>query len=194
MQVTRGVAERDFAFPKVASPTVMMFTQVKNHHALAGCGDRRGGRHRAGPSLEAARHQVGRAPRPGARQAGGGRGRRPRGLDGRGRICHRGQLVHGLHRHCGRAHRDAPLSNAVLPGITRLSVLRLVQETGLSWKSAPSPPEEARRRGAFLTSASSCVLPVVAIDGKRVGNGVPGTAHAQAAGPLPGDGRVAGAA
>jgi D-alanine transaminase len=30
MQVTRGVAERDFAFPKDASPTVVMFTQPKN--------------------------------------------------------------------------------------------------------------------------------------------------------------------
>ncbi len=30
MQVTRGVAERDFAFPKEAEPTVMMFTQVKS--------------------------------------------------------------------------------------------------------------------------------------------------------------------
>ncbi len=30
MQVTRGVAERDFAFPKEARPTVMMFTQAKN--------------------------------------------------------------------------------------------------------------------------------------------------------------------
>ena len=30
MEVTRGAAERDFAFPKDAKPTVVMFTQVKN--------------------------------------------------------------------------------------------------------------------------------------------------------------------
>src|ERR671932_845367 len=30
MEVTRGVAERDFAFPKDAVPTVVMFTQAKN--------------------------------------------------------------------------------------------------------------------------------------------------------------------
>src|ERR687889_282872 len=30
MEVTRGVAERDFAFPKDSRPTVIMFTQVKN--------------------------------------------------------------------------------------------------------------------------------------------------------------------
>src|SRR3712207_7269465 len=29
MQVTRGAAERDFAFPKDAGPTVVMFTQPK---------------------------------------------------------------------------------------------------------------------------------------------------------------------
>src|SRR3712207_6290617 len=29
MEVTRGAAERDFAFPKDAKPTVVMFTQVK---------------------------------------------------------------------------------------------------------------------------------------------------------------------
>src|SRR3954453_11791706 len=30
IQVTRGIAERDFAFPKQVTPTVVMFTQVKN--------------------------------------------------------------------------------------------------------------------------------------------------------------------
>ena len=30
MEVTRGVAERDFGFPKDAKPTVVMFTQEKN--------------------------------------------------------------------------------------------------------------------------------------------------------------------
>jgi len=29
LQVTRGVAERDFGFPKAGEPTIVMFTQVK---------------------------------------------------------------------------------------------------------------------------------------------------------------------
>jgi D-alanine transaminase len=68
-----------------------------------------------------------------------------------------------------------PLSNAILPGITRLSVLRLAREQGLTLEERLFTVEEAlAAEEAFLTSASSFVMPVVSIDGKPVGTGKPG--------------------
>jgi D-alanine transaminase len=68
-----------------------------------------------------------------------------------------------------------PLSTAVLPGITRQSVMRLAEETGLTVEERPFTLDEAFGAAeAFLTSASSFVMPVVMIDGKAVGAGKPG--------------------
>jgi D-alanine transaminase len=68
-----------------------------------------------------------------------------------------------------------PLSNAVLPGITRQSVMRLAEENGLKVEERSFAVDEAHEAAeAFLTSASSFVMPIVAIDGRPVGNGKPG--------------------
>jgi len=68
-----------------------------------------------------------------------------------------------------------PLSNAILPGITRRSVMRLAQEAQLRVEERLFTVEEAHAAAeAFITSASSFVMPVVAIDGRPVGDGKPG--------------------
>ena len=68
-----------------------------------------------------------------------------------------------------------PLSHAVLPGITRLAVMRLASERGLQVEERPFSVAEAHGAAeAFLTSASSFVMPVVSIDGRPVGSGMPG--------------------
>jgi D-alanine transaminase len=68
-----------------------------------------------------------------------------------------------------------PLSHAVLPGITRQSVMRLAAEQGLTVDERLFTVKEAHEAAeAFLTSASMLVMPVVAIDGQPVGNGRPG--------------------
>jgi D-alanine transaminase len=68
-----------------------------------------------------------------------------------------------------------PLSTAILPGITRLSVMRLARERGVALEERPFTLEEAHAAAeAFYTSASSFVMPVVAIDGRTVGDGSPG--------------------
>jgi D-alanine transaminase len=69
-----------------------------------------------------------------------------------------------------------PLSNAILPGITRLSVMKLARETGLAIEERLFTVEEAHAAAeAFLTSASRFVFPVVTIDGRQVADGKPGT-------------------
>jgi D-alanine transaminase len=68
-----------------------------------------------------------------------------------------------------------PLSNAVLPGITRQAVLKLMAETGLTLDERAFDLDEAfAAKEAFITAASSLVMPVVSIDGRTIGDGKPG--------------------
>jgi D-alanine transaminase len=63
----------------------------------------------------------------------------------------------------------------ILRGITRSSVIRLVGELGLAMDERAFTIEEAKSaREAFITGAGSLILPVVGIDGVSVGDGVPG--------------------
>jgi len=67
------------------------------------------------------------------------------------------------------------LSHAILGGITRHSLIRLATEAQIKVEERPFSLEEARRaREAFLTSTTSFVIPIVALDGKPVGTGKPG--------------------
>lgn len=68
-----------------------------------------------------------------------------------------------------------PLSNAILPGIRRKVLLRLTQESGIRVVERPFTLEEALDADeAFMSSATVFVLPIVTIDGKTIGNGTPG--------------------
>jgi D-alanine transaminase len=68
-----------------------------------------------------------------------------------------------------------PLSNAILPGITRKSLLQLSNEAGIVLEERRFTVEEAYDAAeAFLTSASNFVLPIVSIDGRPVADGKPG--------------------
>jgi D-alanine transaminase len=66
-------------------------------------------------------------------------------------------------------------SNAILGGITRMSLLALVHAEGVDVEERPFSREEVQSaREAFLTSSTNFVMPVTRIDGKPVGNGHPG--------------------
>jgi branched-subunit amino acid aminotransferase/4-amino-4-deoxychorismate lyase len=68
-----------------------------------------------------------------------------------------------------------PLSTALLPGITRLAVMRLAEEAGLTIEERLFSVEEAfAAQEAFYTSASAFVMPVIDIDGHELGDGKPG--------------------
>ena len=68
-----------------------------------------------------------------------------------------------------------PLSNRILAGCTRRALFRLSQEHGVKIEERLFTPEEAYAADeAFLTSASQFVMPIVDIDGKRIGGGQPG--------------------
>jgi D-alanine transaminase len=175
MEVTRGAAERDFAFPKDAKPTVVMFTQVKNISrapaaetgvAVVTVEDLRWKR-RDIKSVALLAQVL-------AKQAAAEAGVAEAWMVEDGHVTEGSSSTAFIITREGRIV-TRPLSNAVLPGITRLSVMRLVQEHGLAVEERLFSVDEAHAAAeAFLTSASSFVMPVVAIDGRPVGNGRPG--------------------
>lgn len=67
------------------------------------------------------------------------------------------------------------LSNDILHGITRAAVLRFAQEAQMAVEERNFTIEEAQAADeAFITSASTFVMPVVSIDGVALGDGTPG--------------------
>lgn len=66
-------------------------------------------------------------------------------------------------------------SNDILHGITRAAVLRFANEAQMEVEERNFSIEEARAADeAFITSASTFVMPVVEIDGVALGDGTPG--------------------
>jgi D-alanine transaminase len=176
MQVTRGVAERDFAFPAAGTPpTVVMFTQAKTVAAnpLADKGarvvtvedlrwKRRDIKSVALLAQVLAKQQAVEA---GVSEAW---------------MVEDGAITEGSSSTAfvitrNRTIVTRPLSTALLPGITRASVMRLAEEEGLTVEERLITVSEAYEAAeAFYTSASSFVMPVIEIDGRRIGEGTPG--------------------
>ena len=68
-----------------------------------------------------------------------------------------------------------PAEFGILRGITRTVVLKVAERLGLRVEERPFTVEEAKRaREAFITAATTLVMPVVRIDDAAVGNGHPG--------------------
>jgi D-alanine transaminase len=175
MQVTRGAAERDFVFPKDATPTVVMFTQPKN--MIASPLAETGAAVITVPDLRWKRRDIksiGLLAQVLAKQAAAEAGVAEAWMVEDGLITEGGSSTAFILTK-DRKIVTRPLSTAVLPGITRLSVMRLAKENGLTIEERAFSVEEALSAAeAFLTSASSLVMPVVTIDGKPVADGKPG--------------------
>ena len=68
-----------------------------------------------------------------------------------------------------------PVDHSILRGITRTVLLDALAAQDLELEERPFTVEEAfAAKEAFLTSASQIVMPIVRIDGRPVGNGAPG--------------------
>ena len=73
------------------------------------------------------------------------------------------------------ALRTRPLSNDLLHGVTRAAILRLARQRQMQIAERAFTVAEAQgAREAFISSASNAAVPVVAIDGVPVGEGRPG--------------------
>lgn len=175
LQVTRGVAERDFVFPKGAKPTVMMFTQaraiVNNPAAETGIAVV------SVPDLRWKRRDIKSLSLLGqvlAKEAAAKAGAQEAWMVEDGFVTEGGSSSAFIVTQAG-AIIARPLSHDILPGITRQALLRLAEEAGIRVEERLFTLGEAHDAAeAFNTSASGFVLPVVSIDGRPVGNGKPG--------------------
>ena len=176
MQVTRGVYERDFAYPPAGTaPTVMMFTQAKTIAAnpLA----ETGARIITVPDLRWKRRDiksVALLAQVLAKQQAAAAGVAEAWMVEDDAVTE-GSSSTAFIVTKGGALVTRPLSTALLQGITRKAVLRLAEEAGLALEERLFSVSEALGAAeAFYTSASAFVMPVVAIDGRTVGEGRPG--------------------
>lgn len=175
LQITRGVAERDFFFPQDTKPTVAMFTQTKpivdtpaarNGIAVITVPDQRWER-RDIKSISLLAQVL-------AKQAAKEAGAQEAWMVEDGFVTEGGSSSAFIVTKSGSIV-VRPLSNAILPGITRQSLLRLSKEDGITLEERRFTVEEAYGAAeAFLTSASNFVVPIVSIDGKPVHDGKPG--------------------
>ena len=174
MQVTRGAADRAFNFPKAAKPTLIAFTQemklADNPNAVTGI------KVITTPDIRWARRDIKTvmllAPVLG-KQAAYEQGAQEAWMVENGFVTE-GTSSNAYIVKDGKVITRG-LSNEILAGCTRRSLFRLAKEHGVDIIERKFTAEEAYAADeAFLTSASQFVMPIVEIDGHRIGGGQPG--------------------
>lgn len=178
LQISRGVARRDLAFPMPeAAPSVVVTARALNRarlDALAATGiavvsmpDNRWGR----VDIKS----VGLLPNALARQAAIEQGAREAWFIDKG-----GAVTEGASANAWIVTADGKLVTrradyAILGGITRSVLFEAVKAQGLAIEERPFSLQEAYAAcEAFITSATQNVMAVVRIDGHAIGDGKPG--------------------
>jgi D-alanine transaminase len=175
LQVSRGIADRDFVWPENPEPSLVMFTQARgiaeNREAetgirVASIEDIRWGR-RDIKTVQLL------APSWAKMQA------RARGADDAWLVSE-GMVNEGTSNNAWIVTRAGAivtraLSEAILHGVTRAAVIDYARRTGRRVEERAFSLSEAKLAAeAFITASSTFVCPVVAIDGETVGTGSPG--------------------
>ena len=174
MQVTRGVADRDFHYPADTPTTLMAFTQSKN--LLANPAAEAGVKVVSVEDIRWKRRDVksiALLAQCVAKQAAVEQGATE------GWMTEDGYVTEGTSSSAYIVKDGViitrPLSTEILPGIRRKVLLKLAQHHQVRVEERKFTIAEALDADeAFLTSASTFVLPIVEIDGQKIGNGVPG--------------------
>jgi D-alanine transaminase len=175
LEITRGAAERDFAYPESAMPNVVAFTQsrplIVSPYAETGV------KVITIPELRWKRRDIKSTSM--LAQAMGKQDAKLKGAyeawmveDG---VVTEGTSSTAFILDDKGVIRTQPLGRQILPGVTRRAVLRLAALEGASLEERPfSVAEALSAREAFMTAASAFVLPIVEIDGVPIGDGRPG--------------------
>jgi len=178
LQVTRGVARRDHAFPAPGTAPSMVVTARAHDNekseqvaadgiAVITMSDNRWAR----PDIKS----VSLLPNILAKQAARDAGAREAWF-----IDAQGFVTEGASSNAWIVTADGevvtrPADNSILKGISRAVVLDALATRGLRLIERPFTVAEAKAaREAFVTAASQIVQPVIRIDGKPVGDGHPG--------------------
>lgn len=175
LQITRGPADRDFAFPASPAPTLVMFTQ--RHSLVDSPMAERGMKVKTVPDIRWKRRDIKTvgllAPSMAKQEA------LDAGADDAWMV-EDGYITEGTSNNAfivteENVIKTRQLSNLILHGITRAAILRLAGEAAITVEEALFTPEEAyAAREAFITSATAFATPVVQIDGHVIGEGTPG--------------------
>jgi D-alanine transaminase len=178
LQVTRGVARRDHAFPPPGTPPSIVIT-AKNYDLgklEAGAADGIGVisvPENRWPRVDI--KSVSLLPNVLAKQAA-----REKGAKEAWFVDHAGMVTEGSSSNAWIVTKDGKVvtraaNGGILRGITRTVLLDVLASQGLALDERPFSVDEAfEAREAFVTSASQIVMPVVQIDGRPVANGAPG--------------------
>ena len=176
LQITRGAAARDFGFPKDASPTLVMFTQEKN--ILAAPAARTGIAVKTVHDIRWARRDIKSTSLLAqvlAKQSAVAEGCQEAWMFDEDGMVTEGASSSSFIITKQGAIVTRPNDSSILPGCTRKAILALAEGRGLSIdERAFSVGEALDAAEAFVTSASTFVLPVVSIDGDPIGAGIPG--------------------
>jgi D-alanine transaminase len=175
LEITRGVADRDFAYPEAARPTVAAFTQARalidNPYAASGV------KVITIPDIRWKRRDI-----KSTALLAQAMGKQHAKLAGayEAWMVESGVVTEGTSSTAfilaaQGIVRTQPLGHHILPGVTRRAVMRLAEVESITVEERPFTVAEAQdAREAFLTAASAFVLAVVEIDGRKIGDGRPG--------------------
>jgi D-alanine transaminase len=178
VQITRGVARRDHAFPPLDTPPSLVVT-ARNL-------DLAGNERLADEGIAVITVPDGRwarvdikttalLPNVLAKQAARDQGAREAWfVDTEGRVTEGASTNAWIVTNDGKVV-TRPADNGILRGITRTVLIDVIKAQGLTLEERPFTVAEAHAaREAFVTAASQIVMPVVRIDGRLVGTGKPG--------------------
>ncbi len=178
LQVSRGVAPRDHAFPEGDLSPSVVITAKSLDRAASEAKAAKGIAVITTPENRWGRcdiKTVGLLPNVLARQAA-----RERGAGEALFVDEMGLITEGASANAWILDGNGVLRTRdtqanILRGVTRRTLLDVIAEAGLKVEERPFTPEEmAEAKEAFITGAGSLVLPVIAIDGQPIGGGAPG--------------------
>jgi D-alanine transaminase len=177
LQITRGAARREHAFPRAANPTLIVTARAASlaSHQIADQGvsvvvlpDVRWKRNDI-KSIALLANVLGKQT---ARDAEAFEAWL---VDDQGRVTE-GTTTNAWIVDKTGTIRTHPLGGEILGGVTRARILKLARAAGYPVAERPFTPAEAKTaREAFLTSSTHFVVPVLRIDEAPVANGAPGS-------------------
>jgi D-alanine transaminase len=177
MQITRGVARRDHPFPKNVHPALVVTAKRLSTQSAEAVDA--GVKVITIPDIRWERcdiKSVGLLPNVLGKQKA-----RESGAFEAWQVAKDGTVTEGTSTNAWIVTKEGelvtrPASNAILNGITRLTILKLAKEEGLTVRERAFSVAEAKgAREAFVSSATSFVTPVTQIDESVIGNGKAGS-------------------
>ena len=177
LQVSRGAAPRDHVFPVNVTPGIVVTARPVDREAAAHKAEQ-GIKAMSAPDIRWGRCDIkttGLLPNVLAKQAAKEQGAgEVIFVDSDGFVTEGGSTNVYMVGDDG-VIRTRSLSANILPGVTRLNLLSVIAESGFDLREEAFTLDEAKKaREVFVSAATSLVMPVVAIDGKPIGNGAPG--------------------